>query len=59
MPVCIMAMKCRSRTVVIMESVSLYPIQNDGVQTNTAKLIYRDTSCLLKGYLEFLIENDD
>jgi hypothetical protein len=52
MPVCIMATKCRSRTVVVVDSV-LYTTPGDGIQTTGAKLIYRTLLACLRNIWSF------
>ena len=52
MPVCIMATKRRSRTVVVMDSV-LYTTPGDGIQTTGAKLIYRTLLACLRNIWSF------
>ena len=52
MLVCIMATKCRSRTVVMVESV-LYTTPDDGIQTKRAKLIYRTLLACLRDIWNF------
>jgi hypothetical protein len=34
----------------------LYTTSDDGIQTTRAKADIQDASCLLKGYLEFLVK---
>ena len=56
MPVCIMATKCRSRTVVVVESVEsvLYITPGDGIHTTRAKLmIYRTLLACLRNIWSF------
>ncbi len=53
MPVCIMAMKCRSRTVVVVEESILYTTSDDGIQTTRAKLIYRTLLACLRDIWNF------
>ena len=53
MPVCIMAMKCRSRTVVVVEESILYTTSDDGIQTTRAKLIYRMLLACLRDIWNF------
>ena len=54
MPVCIMATKCRSRTVVVVAKSVLYTtLDDDGIQTTGAKLIYRTLLACLRDIWNF------